>query len=124
MVGDAAGQARLQCTDRYAAGLIRRRPVTIVPVALIARRLGGTAAAVVAAVIWVLLPFFLVRDGIGIMEPLVAVIVATALLLSVELANRPDPRLGAVLGLVLGAGLLTKENALPAAGSFPWAWSA
>ena len=94
----------------FGAGLL-----TIVPVALIARRLGGTAAAVAAAVICVLLPFFLVHDGIGIMEPLVTLIVATALLLSVELANRPDPRLGAVLGLVLGAGLLTKENTLPAA---------
>ena len=39
---------------------------------------------------------------------------AGALLLQILLARRPDLRIGALLGLVLAAGLLTKQNALPA----------
>ena len=61
-----------------------------------------------------MLPFFLVHDGIGIIEPLVTLVVAAALYLQVEFARRPDLRVAALLGVVLAAGLLTKENTNPA----------
>ncbi len=79
-----------------------------------ARRLGGNAAGWTAAALCVVLPFFLVHDGIGIIEPLVTLVVAAALYLQVEFARRPDLRVAALLGVVLAAGLLTKENTRPA----------
>jgi 4-amino-4-deoxy-L-arabinose transferase-like glycosyltransferase len=44
---------------------------------------------------------------------------STALLLQIALARRPDLRVAALLGLVLAAGLLTKENTLPALALLP-----
>ncbi len=88
--------------------------LTAVFVGLMARRLGGNTVGWVAAALCVVLPFFLVHDGIGIIEPLVTLVVAAALYLQVEFARRPDLRVGALLGVVLAAGLLTKENTRPA----------
>jgi 4-amino-4-deoxy-L-arabinose transferase-like glycosyltransferase len=97
-----------------AAGL-----ATVVVVGLLARRLAGDLTGLVAASLAVVLPFFLVHDGIGIMEPLVTLIMAAALLAQVELARRPSLRLGVVLGVVLGAAILTKENTKPAIALIP-----
>jgi len=62
----------------------------------------------------VLLPFFVVHDGIGIYEPLVTLIMASALYAQIELARRPSLRRGTFLGLALAAGALTKSNTEPA----------
>ena len=43
----------------------------------------------VAAGLCVVLPFFLVHDGIGIIEPLVTLVMASALYFQVEVARRP-----------------------------------
>ena len=88
--------------------------LTLVFVGLLARRLGGAWAGLAAAALCVVLPFFLVHDGIGIIEPMVTLVMAAALYLQVEFARRPDLRVAALLGLVLAAGVLTKENTKPA----------
>ncbi len=88
-------------------------------VGLLARRLDGTAAGLSAAALCVVLPFFVVHDGIGIIEPLVTLVMAAALLVQIELARRPDLRLATLLGLVLAAGVLTKENTRPALALLP-----
>ena len=92
---------------------------TVVVVGLLGRRLGGTAVGFVAAALTVVLPFFVVHHGIGITEPLVVLVMASALLLQVELARRPELRVAALLGLVLAAGVLTKENTRPALALLP-----
>jgi 4-amino-4-deoxy-L-arabinose transferase-like glycosyltransferase len=88
--------------------------LTVVVVGLLGWRFGGGLVGLVAAGLCVVLPFFVVHDGIGIMEPLVTLVMASALLLQLEFARRPDLRVAVVLGLVLAAGVLLKENTKPA----------
>ncbi len=88
--------------------------LTIGVVGLLGRRLGGAAVGWAAAALCVVIPFFVVYDGIGYYEPLVTLIMASALYLQFELARRPSLRLGMLLGLVVAAGVLTKQNTLPA----------
>jgi 4-amino-4-deoxy-L-arabinose transferase-like glycosyltransferase len=92
-----------------AAGL-----VTIGVVGWLAVRLGGIATGVVAALLCVVLPLFVVHDGIAIYEPLVTLVMASALVVQIELARRPDLRWGLLLGGVFCLALLTKENTSPA----------
>lgn len=93
--------------------------LTVAVLGVLGRLLWGTTVGWVAAALCVVLPFFVVHDGIGIYEPLVTLIMASALLLQIALARRPDPRLGALLGVVLGVGVLTKQNTLPALALLP-----
>lgn len=86
---------------------------TIGVVTMLGRKLGDLATGIVAAGLCVVLPMFLVHDGIGIYEPLVTLIMAVALYVEIALAERPSLRMGAVLGVVFAAALLTKENTLP-----------
>jgi 4-amino-4-deoxy-L-arabinose transferase-like glycosyltransferase len=88
--------------------------LTVGIVGLLGRRLGGAAVGWAAAALCLVLPFFVVHDGIGIYEPLVTLIMVGALYLQLALVRRPGLALGVLLGLVLGAGILTKENTLPA----------
>jgi 4-amino-4-deoxy-L-arabinose transferase-like glycosyltransferase len=92
---------------------------TLVFVGLLARRLAGTWAGLAAAALCVVIPFFLVHDGIGIIEPMVTLVMAAALYLQIEFARRLDLRVAALLGVVLAAGLLTKENTTPALALIP-----
>lgn len=92
---------------------------TVGVVGLIGRRVGGDAVGWAAAGLCVVVPFFVVHDGIGIYEPLVTLIMAAALLAQIELARRPRLALGAALGLILAAGILTKRNTLPAVALIP-----
>jgi hypothetical protein len=84
---------------------------TVVFVALVANRVGGRVAALAAAIACVALPLLLVHDAIGIIEPLLTLVMAAALYLQIELARKPDLRLAVALGVVLAAGVLTKETA-------------
>jgi 4-amino-4-deoxy-L-arabinose transferase-like glycosyltransferase len=93
--------------------------LTVGVVGLLGRELGGAAVGWAAAALCVVVPYFVVHDGIGIYEPLVTLIMATALYLQLRLARRPSLRLGVMLGLVLGAGILTKENTVPALALLP-----
>jgi 4-amino-4-deoxy-L-arabinose transferase-like glycosyltransferase len=87
--------------------------LTVGVIGLLGRRYGGSLVGVIAAALCVVLPFFLVHDGIGIIEPLVTLVMAAALYLQIEFARRPDLRVALLLGLVLAAGVLTKENTKP-----------
>jgi 4-amino-4-deoxy-L-arabinose transferase-like glycosyltransferase len=87
-----------------AAGL-----VTVLLVALLARELSPRRAVwAAAATTAVLLPFFVVNTVIGLYDPLATAAVAAALLLQLRLARRPTLGEALLLGLALGAGLLTK----------------
>ena len=86
---------------------------------LLGRRLANDWVGLAAAGLYALLPFFVVHNGIGIMESLVVLIMATALLLQIDFARRPSLRLALLLGLVVAAGVLTKENTKPALALIP-----
>ena len=92
---------------------------TVGIVGLLGWRMGGIAVGLAAAALGVVLPFFLVHDGIGIEEPLVTLIMATALYVQIQLARRPDLWRAALLGLILACGYLTKQNTLPALALIP-----
>jgi 4-amino-4-deoxy-L-arabinose transferase-like glycosyltransferase len=93
--------------------------LTVLVVGLLGWRFGGGLVGLVAAGLCVVVPFFVVHDGIGIMEPLVTLVMAAALLLQLELARRPDLRVAVLLGLVLAAGVLLKESTKPALALVP-----
>lgn len=78
--------------------------------AALAAELGARQAAACAAIAYVLLPLALVHDVIGIMEPLTAALLVLALYLQIRLARHASVSTALLLGLVLGAGLLTKET--------------
>jgi 4-amino-4-deoxy-L-arabinose transferase-like glycosyltransferase len=92
---------------------------TLVFVGLLARRLAGAWAGLAAAALCVVIPFFLVHDGIGIIEPMVTLVMAAALYLQIEFARRVDLRVAGLLGVALAAGILTKENTTPALALIP-----
>jgi 4-amino-4-deoxy-L-arabinose transferase-like glycosyltransferase len=84
--------------------------VTMLMVGLIARRLWDDRVAVVAAALYAVIPFVVVHDAIGIMEPLVTAAAMSALYLQIRLAERPAFHLALLLGVAFAAGLLTKET--------------
>ena len=92
---------------------------TITISALLAGRLGGRQSAYAAAALYALLPLAFVHDVIGVMEPLVAALLAVSLYLQLRLAERPQVLTGMLLGLSMGAALLTKETGLFAVVLFP-----
>jgi 4-amino-4-deoxy-L-arabinose transferase-like glycosyltransferase len=93
--------------------------VTVLMVGLLGRRLGGTWVGLAGAALCVVLPFFVVHNGIGIIEPLVVALMVSALYLQYELARKPDLRVALLLGLVLAAAWMTKENTKPALALIP-----
>ncbi|MFL5884376.1 MAG: glycosyltransferase family 39 protein [Thermoleophilaceae bacterium] len=98
----------------FFAGLL-----TMTMVGLLGRRLGGNRLGLAAAGVYVLLPFALVHDVIGIMDPLVTALVATALVLQLSLAERPRLDVALGLGIVMAAAVLTKESGKVAAVLLP-----
>jgi 4-amino-4-deoxy-L-arabinose transferase-like glycosyltransferase len=85
--------------------------LTVGVVGLLGRRVGGTAVGLIAAALYVALPFSVVNNGVGIEESLVTLVMAGALYVQMELARSPSLRLGAWLGLVWAVGILTKASA-------------
>ena len=111
--------AGLNPLDALRAASILCGLATVPVIWLLGREVAEDAVGVVAAALYVVLPFFLVHNGIGIMESLVTLVVAAALLVQIKLARRPDLRLGLLLGIVFAAGILTKENTKPALALVP-----
>ena len=72
------------------------------------RRLGGGSVGLAAAGLFAILPFFLVYSVVGLYDPLATFFVAAALVLQLHLAERPRLGTALLLGIALGAGLLTK----------------
>jgi hypothetical protein len=79
-------------------------------VAAIGRRLGGTWTGVAAAGLYAVVPYFVVHDVIGLYEPLLTATAMLALYLQLRLADEPRLADALLLGIALGAGLLTKES--------------
>jgi 4-amino-4-deoxy-L-arabinose transferase-like glycosyltransferase len=79
-------------------------------VGLVTRRLSDRVSALVAMTVVVVLPLWLVFTSIGFDEPLVAAAAMTALWLQLRLVEAPTLRDATLLGVALGAGLLTKQS--------------
>jgi 4-amino-4-deoxy-L-arabinose transferase-like glycosyltransferase len=77
---------------------------------LLGSAIDDRAIGLLAAGLCVVLPFFVVHDVIGIMEPLLTLLLMAVLYLQIRLARAPGLGLGLLLGLVLGGALLTKES--------------
>src|SRR5581483_3323487 len=86
--------------------------VSLASVGWLGRRLGGTWTGVAAAGLYVVVPYFVVHDVVGIYEPLVIACAMVALCLEVRLAEEPRLDVSLLLGLALGAGVLTKKSGL------------
>ena len=97
---------------------------TLALVSYLAWRLGGRWVALAAAGLFTVVPFFLVYSVVGLYDPLATFLVTAAFVLALLLAERRNLGLALLLGIVLGAGLLTKLTtevayaALPASAIF------
>src|SRR5581483_5116192 len=88
--------------------------VSLASVGWLGRRLGGTWTGVAAAGLYVVVPYFVVHDVIGIYEPLVIACAMVALCLEVRLAHEPRRRLrlarfagGALLALAIAGAMFS-----------------
>jgi 4-amino-4-deoxy-L-arabinose transferase-like glycosyltransferase len=88
--------------------------VTMAVVGLLGARLGGRWAGVAAAGAYAVMPYAVVHDVLGLMEPLVMMAGIVALYLQVRLAAQPRLDFALLLGFAFGAGLLTKESGVTA----------
>jgi 4-amino-4-deoxy-L-arabinose transferase-like glycosyltransferase len=86
--------------------------VTIVLVALIARRVAGDRAGVVAAGLAAVYPIFIGVDTALMSETLYGPLIAGTLLVALHLLDRPSVRTSAAMGALLGLAALTRTEAL------------
>jgi 4-amino-4-deoxy-L-arabinose transferase-like glycosyltransferase len=86
--------------------------ITIVLIALIARRLGGDRAGVIAAAIAAVYPVLVATDGALMSEGLYTLLFAAILYVALLFWDRRDLRLGALLGVLIGLTALTRSEAL------------
>ena len=85
---------------------------TIVVAGLLARRLAGERAGLIAAGVAALYPVLIVTDGALMSESLFVVLVGLSLLAAFRLAEAPGLGRGAVLGAVVALAALTRGEAL------------
>jgi 4-amino-4-deoxy-L-arabinose transferase-like glycosyltransferase len=81
----------------------------------VARRLADTSTALLAGVLFLLLPHNLIYHRVGYMEPLVAFFGLSAFALVLDAGTAPERRLilqGMLAGLLLGLAFFTKQSAL------------
>jgi 4-amino-4-deoxy-L-arabinose transferase-like glycosyltransferase len=88
---------------------------------LAARLLASPRAGLIAAALWIVLPFTLLYDSLGLGDGIAAAALAWALYLGLRLARAPSLRLGLVLGVVMALGVLGKQSALLGAVLLPLA---
>lgn len=99
-------------------------PVTIVLVALIARRVAGERAGIAAAAIAAVYPIFIGVDTDLMSEVVYGPLVAGSVLAALYLVDRPRVRTCALLGALIGLAALTRTEAVlivPLLG-LPLAW--
>lgn len=105
--------------------------VTVVLIALLARRIGGPRLGIVAGITAAVYPILIVADGSLLSESLYGVFIVGSLLLAYRLVDKPTVGRALALGACIGAAALTREEALllvvlllvPLAG-FPRRWFA
>jgi 4-amino-4-deoxy-L-arabinose transferase-like glycosyltransferase len=109
-----SGVARLGARDVDAQRLIgvAAGTVTVLLVGLIARRLGGARAGIVAAGLCAVYPAFIAADGALMSESLFGALVAGAVLQVLRLLDRPSLLGSGLLGLTIGAAALTRSEGL------------
>jgi asparagine N-glycosylation enzyme membrane subunit Stt3 len=95
---------------RVATGAIGA--VTIIAIALIAREIAGSAAAIVAAFLAAVYPNLWGLEGSLMSESLAAALVALALLVAVRTAKRPTLRNAALLAIMIALASLTRPETL------------
>jgi 4-amino-4-deoxy-L-arabinose transferase-like glycosyltransferase len=83
---------------------------TIAVIGLLAYRLAGTAAGIVAAALAALYPQLWINDGMVMSESLVVLMAALVLYTAYSFAASPTMRNALVLGVVCGAGTLTRTE--------------
>lgn len=79
---------------------------------LLARKLFGARAAIAAMALYVALPFFVVHDVHASLDTLASALAMAVLYLQLRLAEEPRLDLALIYGLVLGAGLLTRQTSV------------
>lgn len=84
---------------------------TVALVGLLGRRLAGPATGLVAAGLAAVSPMFFLADATLMSETLFAFLVTLTLLLALRLREHPSIARAVVLGLVLGAAVLTRAEA-------------
>jgi len=85
---------------------------TIVPIGLLARRVAGDRAGLVAAGLAAVYPTLIAADGSLMSESLYGLLVALALLAAYRLRDRPGWGIAVALGALLGLAALTRGEAL------------
>ena len=86
--------------------------VTVVLVGLIARRLGGNGAGLLAAAVAALYPLLIAADGALLAETIYAPLIAAAVLTSLHLVDRPTPAKAVLLGAMTGLAILSRSEAI------------
>jgi 4-amino-4-deoxy-L-arabinose transferase-like glycosyltransferase len=86
--------------------------VTIIAIGLIARRLAGPRAGLIAAGVAAVYPILVTADGALMSESLYGALVAGALLTAYALVEAPSVPRGVGLGVLLGLAALTRGEAL------------
>lgn len=84
--------------------------VGIVLMALLARRLAGEAAGLIAAALAATYPYLWVNDGLIMSESIAVVLVTAALLLTLQLRDEPSWRRALALGGVCGLAALARAE--------------
>ena len=85
---------------------------TIVPLAMLARKIGGYRIGILAALLAALYPPLWALDSQILSETLYGVLLCVALLLAYRLDERPSLGRGIALGAVLGLAALTRPEAI------------
>jgi 4-amino-4-deoxy-L-arabinose transferase-like glycosyltransferase len=86
--------------------------LTILLVGLLARRVGGERAGLIAALLAAVYPVFIRIDGSVLSEPLAGLLVTACLLAALRLIDRPGPRHALALGALIGLAALTRSETL------------
>lgn len=79
---------------------------------LVTKKMFSTKAAILAAVLYIISPFFMVYDRLALYDSLLATFGIWSLYLEILLAQKPSLDVGLLLGITIGLGMLTKSSAL------------
>jgi 4-amino-4-deoxy-L-arabinose transferase-like glycosyltransferase len=102
--------AGLATRTRLLIGMALVGTATVVVIGLLARRIGGDRAALVAAGIAAVYPNLFLAEGALMSEALIALLVAVALLALVMVMEQPSGRRMALAGLPLGYAAVTRSD--------------
>lgn len=85
---------------------------SIVGIFLLSRELFGKTVAKISAVLYLITPFYLLHDGLALMDGLLLTCSIYACYFTVKIAQSPHYKLAVLTGISIGLGLLTKSSAM------------